>query len=547
MERRQALKQKVKTGYSIFSFNFGSVKKRSPYKIPMSFSRKIKKSARKNATAKGGFMSYLRDRKLKQQMAKKQQARNASTINPMLQPHQIVPSISGPTNSENSPVHENTTNINKLITESNESIKPFNGKPPTYVEQPISPEQLVVGIQSVQIKRELEKGEKIQTAIEVVADIADAAQALLPDILKAAGIIGGVAASATGIGLPIVIGVAMTVAAVMRAVNQSIQIRATLNDHFNKLLFIIKNFAVIQQTLEFLEIDVPRIEGRSVTYLKRHITLSDAFQEALVEYNILVESQRGPDVLGKSRLGRIFKKTKHKLSKLITAGRVLDRINALFLEVERLYYHEVAKFTTLMFFNLENFNKIKEIVKSGKRYEKLASFDYSILDKAGSKRATCDRKIKEKGEEIDEEICVLTPEELAIELKQDLEMLYSIVKREDVEKAEDVLKVMTEGTAEITERARKQHAEDIARAPDVSKVRAGDIVRVAAGVARATVQTASSVSAIGDGFQAAQMSSNISGLQSNVQKLQPASEGGARRKRSRSKKTHQRKTRKHRK
>ncbi len=338
---------------------------------------------------------------------------------------------------------------------------------------------VVAGIEAVNIKKELIRGKRAEAAINLFTTIAQKAQQALPKILTVLSVAGAGATAATGIGLPVAIAAAVTVAAVMRAINQRMQIRVTLNDHFQRLLYIIKNFAVIQQTLSLLKIDYPVYDNNGVvidsttgrpemkfTYVK----LSDAFQEAIVEYSKLVEAQGSTPQIEGGKIKRMFRKARTEIGKLVSASRVLERLNELFAEIERQYFLEVAKFTTLMFYNEENFKQIKGIIKQSKSYMKLATADLSY------KPPNCKTELK-PGEEEDDEVCVLPPEALQIELKKDLEMLYSIVTPDDLEKSKDVMALMSEGTEEITERAIQNLKNDLSRVDDITKLKVSDVIK----------------------------------------------------------------------
>lgn len=355
--------------------------------------------------------------------------------------------------------------------------------------------QLVAAVESVNIKKSLVASKRTETALTIFSEIGEKAKKVLPEILKVASLTGGAALSATGIGLPIVIGVAITVATVMRAVNQRLEIRKLLNDHFNLLLYIIKNFAVVQQTLELLDIEYPQYDkegnpikevtsnGRSIA--KREITrvrLSNGFQRALVEYSTLLSAQTGaPADTTNGAVKRFFKKAARGMTQLITASRVLGRLKELFSEIERQYFLEIAKFSTLMFFNEKGFEKIKDVILEGQRYYKLATanFDYTSPD--------CSQTSKPGVEDAEDAICVLTPEILNEELQKDLEMLFSLVKREDFEKATEISDLMAKGNEEITNRATTELQNQIRTIDNLAELKVKDIVDVAAAsVTRAT-------------------------------------------------------------
>ncbi len=338
---------------------------------------------------------------------------------------------------------------------------------------------MVAGIEAINIKKELIRGRRAEAAINFFTTVAQKSQQALPKILTVLAVSGAGATAATGIGLPVAIAAAVTVAAVMRAVNQKMQIRVTLNDHFQRLLYIIKNFAVIQQTLSLLKIDYPVYDNSGIvinsstgkTEMKyTYVKLSDAFQEALVEYSKLVEAQGSPPQIEGGKIKKMFRKAKLELGKLVSASRVLERLHELFAEIERQYFLEVSKFTTLMFYNEENFKQIKDIIKQSKSYMKLATADLSY------KPPNCKTELK-PGEEEDDEVCVLPPEALQMELKKDLEMLYSIVTPEDLEKSKDVMALMSEGTEEITQRALQNLNNDLARVDDITRVKVGDVIK----------------------------------------------------------------------
>jgi hypothetical protein len=348
--------------------------------------------------------------------------------------------------------------------------------------------ELVAAVESVNIKKGLIIGKKAETALTIFSEIGEKAKNVLPQILKVVSLTGGAALSATGIGLPIVIGVAITVATVMRAVNQRLEIRKLLNDHFNLLLYIIKNFAVVQQTLELLDVEYPEYDkegnpikqltsnGRSIA--KREITrvrLSNGFQRALVEYSTLLSAQTGgPANTPNGAVKRFFKKAARGMTQLITAGRVLGRLKELFSEIERQYFLEIAKFSTLMFFNEQGFEKIKDVILEGKRYYKLATanFDYTSPN--------CSQTSNPGAEDAEDAICILKPEVLHEELQKDLEMLFSLVKREDFEKATEISDLMAKGNEEITNRATTELQKQMSTIDNLAELKVNDIVQVAA-------------------------------------------------------------------
>jgi hypothetical protein len=349
--------------------------------------------------------------------------------------------------------------------------------------------ELVAAVEAVNIKKDLINGKRAELALNIFTMVAKKTTTVLPKVLSFAGVAGGAALTATGIGLPVAIGAAIIVASVMRAVNQRLQIRQLLHKQFNTLLYIIKNFAVIQQTLELLDVEyaVYDSDGNPVKESnesgkmrsKRAIThakLSHAFQKALVEYSTLLSAQAGPEATSNGRVKKFFKKAKRDIGQLITASRVLNRIRELFNEIETQYFLEVAKFTTLTFYNENGFNKIKDIIKEGKTYHKLATADQDTASPDCSKLA-------KSGEEEEDAICIFTPEQLNIELQKDIEALYSLVKREDFEKATNIADVMSKGNDEILARAKTDFLDDMGKVNDIAIAKATDIVRTGAGVA----------------------------------------------------------------
>ncbi len=355
--------------------------------------------------------------------------------------------------------------------------------------------KVVATFEGVNIKKQLIRSKRTENALKFFAEIGKKAQIYLPRILEKLSIYGSAAAATTGIGLPVAVACAIIVASVMRAVNQRLQIRQKLNEHFNKLLFIIKNFAVIQQTLALLKINyteynesgpvidpVTQEPKIATTYTK----LSDAFQEAVVAYSTLVEAQ-GPVVKetnGKFR--RFFRKAKHGLEILLSTDRVLERLDSLFAEIERQYFLEIGKFTTLMFYNLDSFEQIKDVIKQSKSYMKLATAELSY------KSPSCSKTLK-AGEEEDDIICVLPPEVLSEELKKDLISLYSIITPQDLEKSQNILALVSEGTDEITERALNNLNADLANVDKIVKIQVGDIIEAGTSLAEQAISIKTSV------------------------------------------------------
>jgi hypothetical protein len=160
---------------------------------------------------------------------------------------------------------------------------------------------------------------------------------------------------------------------------------------------------------------------------------------------------------------------KESISSLITAGRILERLKTLFAEIERQYFLEVARFTTIMFYNDANFEKIKEIIKNGKVYHRFVTSDiiYQIPD--------C--KITRKYGK--EQICTLPMEQLQAELDNDIRALGSLVSIEDIEKASDVSKIMTTGSDEIVQRALSDYSVTLDSIPNIAKVQAADVIKLA--------------------------------------------------------------------
>lgn len=418
---------------------------------------------------------------------------------PTLQP--IPPPIVPQKSSRNITRKNNT--ISSVLTTPIISAKPLMDEDPsmnagdkqTLEAAKEETKELVAAVEAVNIKKDLINGKRAELAVNIFTMVAKKTTNTLPKVLAFAGVAGGAALSATGIGLPVAIGAALIVASVMRAVNQRLQIRQLLHKQFNTLLYIIKNFAVIQQTLELLDVEYPEYDnnGKPVTESnetgktrsKRKITharLSHAFQKALVEYSTLLSAQTGPEATSNSRVKRFFKKARRDIGQLITASRVLSRIRELFNEIETQYFLEVAKFTTLTFYNEEGFNKIKDMIKDGKMYHKLATAD---LDSASP---DCS-KLAKSGEEEEDTICIFTPEQLNIELQKDIEALYSLVRREDFDKGSSIADLMSTGNDIIVERAKTEFLDDMSKVDSIAKTKATDIINIGSSIASTVSDT----------------------------------------------------------
>ena len=296
-----------------------------------------------------------------------------------------------------------------------------------------------VGIAALQMKKENDRATKIEHIADVTTQIATQAKNLLPvalGIAAGAGLaVGGAAVAATGIGLPIVIAAAIAVATIMRAHKQNIQLQILLNKQFHQLLFIIKNFTLVQQTLSLLEIDVPFTNEMGVATFKQiHVTLGEAFQDAVTQYMAVVQSQVPvvpPDPKGRSfmaRAGNYLVGIPMKIQRFFSGGAVIQKLNELFPAIERFYLLEMARFTTLMFFNLDNFTKIVGRIKATTIYGKFAEAQLMVPV------PPCPAK---EGDE-DDASCVLAPAVLEQQLREALQSIQAIVTPDEFKKGIDI-------------------------------------------------------------------------------------------------------------
>jgi len=220
--------------------------------------------------------------------------------------------------------------------------------------------------------------EIVSTALGKIATVAakNTAKAITLATSVGLGSVVGVvaaAASSTGIGLPIVIGAAIAVAVISNAYRQKVELQIMLNEHFRQLLFMIKNYALVEQTLAQLEVDVPKIEpGKPVTFEKARVALSETFQNAVVEYTGLLKTLE-PIRATKDRtyvgafintVATAFKTVK----RFFGSGAIITQVSKLFATIERLYLMEISRFTSILFYNLENFQKIVGPIKASNVY-----------------------------------------------------------------------------------------------------------------------------------------------------------------------------------
>jgi len=295
-----------------------------------------------------------------------------------------------------------------------------------------------VGVAALQIKKETDRATKIEHIADVTSQLATQAKNLLPTALGiATGVgvaVGGAAVVATGIGLPIVIAAAIAVATIMRAYKQNLQLQTLLNKQFYQLLFIIKNFALVQQTLSLLEVDVPVTEETGTRFVKIHVTLSEAFQDAVSQYMAVVQSQVPvvpPDPKGRSlfaRAGNYLAGIPLKIQRFFSGGVVIQKLNELFPPIERMYLLEMARFTTLTFYNLDNFNAIAGKIKTTSVYGTFAKAQQLVPV------PLCPSPVDAK----EDAECVLPPDELDRQLREALHSIQAIVTPEEFAKASEI-------------------------------------------------------------------------------------------------------------
>jgi len=277
---------------------------------------------------------------------------------------------------------------------------------------------------------------KVEQIANVTYKIAEFGRANLPQAIHiAAGIgvtVAGSVAIGTGIGLPIAIAAAIAVATIMRAYQQNIELQILLNKHFQQLSFIIKNFALIQQTLALLKIDVPRKIGSKVQGFDQiHIKLSEAFQGAVLQYMLVVQSQVPvkTDTTSMSLIGKTISKIRQysrKIKHFFSGEAVIRQLNELFPSIERFYFLEIARFTSLVFFNLNNFNNIVSKIKITTIYKQFAEAQLMIPV------PPCNETVDKK------DVCILPANELNKLLEKDLFSLKAIVSPEEFEVAKSL-------------------------------------------------------------------------------------------------------------
>jgi len=261
---------------------------------------------------------------------------------------------------------------------------------------------------------------------------------LTPIYLAPLGITAGTLAGVSGIGIPVIVTAAIAVAFVMRAHKLNAKIRLLLADHFNSIIFFIKNFSLVQKIFSKLKINYNSNSTNAPAEDSTSI-LNRSFLASVTKYSIILNAQvshEKVDAAQKSRLQKIWSSIMGVKSYLFDASTTITELEKAFNEMRQEYLLEIARFTTIIFFNFDNFQKISSDPEIKALYNTFAKAN--IFPPRECTQITNGKPISSS--------CVVTGDDVEKEFNKNMKILESIVSPTDFEVGGKVRKLIEEKT-----------------------------------------------------------------------------------------------------